>query len=115
MSECAHNMDAEFDLRYLKKNLIKLESYLHTSLEILATIMIQLASRNSLAKKGINIRGGIINTGYVENIIVMLQNHSEKAYIIEPNEKIAQTIFLLLVKVVQLVSVRNRKELEITA
>ncbi|KAG9305736.1 hypothetical protein G9A89_005134 [Geosiphon pyriformis] len=44
----------------------------------------------------------------------MLQNNSEKTYIIEPNKKIAQTIFLLLVKIAQLVSVKNRKELEIT-
>ncbi|KAG9294866.1 hypothetical protein G9A89_003206 [Geosiphon pyriformis] len=45
----------------------------------------------------------------------MLQNNSEKAYIIEPNKKIAQAIFLPLVKIAQLVSVRNRKELGITA
>ncbi|KAG9303446.1 hypothetical protein G9A89_013773 [Geosiphon pyriformis] len=45
----------------------------------------------------------------------MLQNDSEKTYIIEPNKKIAQVIFLSLVKIAQLVSVRNRKKLEITA
>ncbi|KAG9295821.1 hypothetical protein G9A89_009050 [Geosiphon pyriformis] len=49
------------------------------------------------------------------NIIVMLQNNSEKTYVIEPNEKIAQAIFLPLVKIVQLVSVGNREELGITA
>ncbi|KAG9284998.1 hypothetical protein G9A89_009808 [Geosiphon pyriformis] len=45
----------------------------------------------------------------------MLQNDSEKTYIIEPNKKIVQAIFLPLVKIAQLVSVGNRKELEITA
>ncbi|KAG9305100.1 hypothetical protein G9A89_007740 [Geosiphon pyriformis] len=45
----------------------------------------------------------------------MLQNNSEKAYIIEPNKKIAQTIFLPLVKIAQLVLVGNREELGITA
>ncbi|KAG9300542.1 hypothetical protein G9A89_002420 [Geosiphon pyriformis] len=45
----------------------------------------------------------------------MLQNDSEKAYIIEPNKKIAQAIFLSLVKIAQLVLVRNRKKLGITA
>ncbi|KAG9287351.1 hypothetical protein G9A89_023722 [Geosiphon pyriformis] len=59
--------------------------------------------------------GGIIDVEYVENIIVILQNNFEKAYIIEPNKKIAQTIFLLLVKIAQLVSVRNREKLGITA
>ncbi|KAG9292874.1 hypothetical protein G9A89_016236 [Geosiphon pyriformis] len=45
----------------------------------------------------------------------MLQNNSEKAYIIDPNEKITQTIFLPLVKIAQLVLVENREELGITA
>ncbi|KAG9294229.1 hypothetical protein G9A89_021588 [Geosiphon pyriformis] len=41
----------------------------------------------------------IINAGYIGNIIAMLQNDSEKTYTIDPNEKIAQAIFLPLVKV----------------
>ncbi|KAG9284378.1 hypothetical protein G9A89_023635 [Geosiphon pyriformis] len=80
-----------------------------------STTIIQLTSRSSLAKKGINIKGGIIDTEYIENIIAMLQNNSEKTYIIDPNEKTAQAIFLSLVKVAQLVLVKNRKELGITA
>ncbi|KAG9291689.1 hypothetical protein G9A89_022108 [Geosiphon pyriformis] len=121
MLEHAHNTNTRFDLRYSGKYAIKLEPHLCTcidlkiALEILATTMIQLASRSSLAKKGINIRRRIIDAEYVENIIAMLQNDSEKAYIIEPNEKIAQTIFLPLVKIAQLVSVGNRKKLRITA
>ncbi|KAG9294679.1 hypothetical protein G9A89_008158 [Geosiphon pyriformis] len=121
MPECAHNTNTKFDLRYLGKEAIKLKPNSRTcidfkiALEILATTMVQLTSKSSLTKKGINIRGGIINTGYVGNIIAMLQNDSEKAYIIEPNEKIAQAIFLPLVKIAQLVSVKNREELGITA
>ncbi|KAG9292930.1 hypothetical protein G9A89_016292 [Geosiphon pyriformis] len=121
MSEHAHNTDAGFDLKYPEKDLIKLEPHLcicinlKIALEIPATTIVQLASRSSLAKKEINIRGGIINAEYVENIIAMLQNDSEKAYTIDPNKKIAQAIFLSLVKIAQLVSVGNRKELGITA
>ncbi|KAG9293523.1 hypothetical protein G9A89_005526 [Geosiphon pyriformis] len=95
MLECAHDTNTEFGLRYPGKKAIKLEPNSHTcidlkiALEILATIMIQLVSRSSLAKKEINIRGGIIDAGYIENIITMLQNDSEKTYIIEPNKKIA--------------------------
>ncbi|KAG9286801.1 hypothetical protein G9A89_012351 [Geosiphon pyriformis] len=77
--------------------------------------MVQLAFRSSLVKKGINIKGEIIDAGYIGNIIAMLQNDSEKAYIIEPNKKIAQAIFLPLVKIAQLVSVKNREKLGITA
>ncbi|KAG9299462.1 hypothetical protein G9A89_009415 [Geosiphon pyriformis] len=120
MPERVHDTDAEFDLRYLGTEAIKLEPHtctyidLKIALEIPATTMVQLASRSSLAKRGINIREKIIDTEYVENIIAMLQNDSNKAYIIEPNEKIAQAIFLPLVKIAQLVPVGNRKELGIT-
>ncbi|KAG9305753.1 hypothetical protein G9A89_005151 [Geosiphon pyriformis] len=105
MPECAHDTDAGFDLRYPGKDAIKLELHSRTcidlkiALEIPVTTMVQLASRSSLAKRGINIRGGIIDAGYVGNIIAMLQNNSEKAYIIEPNKKIAQAIFLSLIRV----------------
>ncbi|KAG9301483.1 hypothetical protein G9A89_008335, partial [Geosiphon pyriformis] len=120
MPEHMHNTNAEFDLKYPKKNAIKLKLYsctcidLKLALEISTTTMIQLAFKSSLVKRRINIRGGIIDTGYIRNIIAMLQNDSEKVYIIEPNKKIAQTIFLPLVKIAQLVSVGKRKELEIT-
>ncbi|KAG9298587.1 hypothetical protein G9A89_002534 [Geosiphon pyriformis] len=105
MPEHTHDTNIRFDLRYLEKDVIKLEPHLcicidlKVALEISAKPMVQLTFKSSLVKKGINIRGGIIDTGYVENIIVMLQNDSEKAYIIEPNKKIAQAIFLFLVKV----------------
>ncbi|KAG9287834.1 hypothetical protein G9A89_017429 [Geosiphon pyriformis] len=107
MPERAHNTDARFDLRYPEKNVIKLKPNsctcidLKITLEIPATTMVQLASKSSLAKKKINIRGGIIDAGYVGNIIVMLQNDSEKIYTIKPNKKIAQAIFLPLVKIAQ--------------
>ncbi|KAG9287269.1 hypothetical protein G9A89_008899 [Geosiphon pyriformis] len=121
MSKCAHDTDAEFDLRYPRKDVIKLEPYSHicidlkVALKIPATTIVQLASRNSLAKKEINIRGRIIDAEYIKNIIAMLQNDLEKTYIIEPNKKIAQTIFLSLVQIAQLMLVRNKEELEITA
>ncbi|KAG9302581.1 hypothetical protein G9A89_007285 [Geosiphon pyriformis] len=121
MPEYVHNIDAEFDLRYFRKKAIKLKLYLcicidlKVALEILATTIIQLTSRSNLAKKRINIREEIIDTEYVRNIIIMLQNDLEKIYIIESNKKITQAIFLPLVKIVQLVLVRNKEELRITA
>ncbi|KAG9294811.1 hypothetical protein G9A89_008503 [Geosiphon pyriformis] len=94
MPEHMHDTDAGFDLKYSGKNAIKLEPHLCTCvdlkvvLEILTTTMIQLVSKSSLVKKEINIKEKIIDAGYVGNIIAMLQNNSEKIYIIEPNEKI---------------------------
>ncbi|KAG9301003.1 hypothetical protein G9A89_018955 [Geosiphon pyriformis] len=121
MPEHTYDTDAGFDLRYPEKDAIKLEPYLHIcidlkiALEIPATTMVQLAFRSSLVKREINIRKGIIDVEYVGNIIAMLQNNLEKAYIIKPNEKIAQAIFLPLVKIAQLVLMKKREELEITA
>ncbi|KAG9305635.1 hypothetical protein G9A89_022557 [Geosiphon pyriformis] len=116
MSKHVHDTNTRLDLKYPRKNAIKLESHLHICinlkivLEIPATTMIQLVSRSSLVKKGINIKEEIIDAEYVENIIVMLQNDSKKAYIIEPNEKIAQAIFLPLVKVVQYLTIEVKKQ-----
>ncbi|KAG9306915.1 hypothetical protein G9A89_000783 [Geosiphon pyriformis] len=96
MPERAHDTNAEFNLRYPEKNAIKLEPHSHTCIdlkiasEILTTIIVQLIFRSSLANKRINIRGEIIDAGYIGNIIAMLQNNSEKAYIIESNKKITQ-------------------------
>ncbi|KAG9294438.1 hypothetical protein G9A89_001943 [Geosiphon pyriformis] len=121
MTEHMHNTDAEFDLRYSKQYVIKLKPHsctcinLKIAMEIPATTIVQLASRSSLVKKRINIRRRIIDIEYIENIIAMLQNNSEKTYIIEPNKKIAQAIFLFLVKIAQLVSMRNKEELGIMA
>ncbi|KAG9301861.1 hypothetical protein G9A89_004540 [Geosiphon pyriformis] len=55
-----------------------------------------------LAKKKINIKEGIIDAGYIENIIMMLQNNLDRPYKIELQEKIVQAIFLPLVKIPQL-------------
>ncbi|KAG9302201.1 hypothetical protein G9A89_020635 [Geosiphon pyriformis] len=121
MPERAHDTDVGFDLKYPGKNAIKLEPNaqvcinLRIALEIPATTMVLLVFRSSLVKKGINIREGIVDAGYTENISAMLQNDSEKTYTIEPNEKIAQAIFLPLVKVASLVSIKTRNELGITA
>ncbi|KAG9302583.1 hypothetical protein G9A89_007287 [Geosiphon pyriformis] len=106
MPKCAHDINTGFDLKYSERDAIKLESHLCTcidlkiALKILATTMVQLASRSSLVKKRINIRGGIIDAEYIGNIIVMLQNNSEKAYTIDLNEKIAQAIFLSLKEII---------------
>ncbi|KAG9301031.1 hypothetical protein G9A89_015767 [Geosiphon pyriformis] len=121
MPKCMHDTDTGFDLRYPEKVVIKLKPHLcicidlKIALKIPAMTIVQLASKSDLAKKGINIRKEIIDEGYIKNIIAMLQNDSEKAYIIDPNKKIAQAIFLPLVKIAQLMSVENKKELEITA
>ncbi|KAG9298953.1 hypothetical protein G9A89_020266 [Geosiphon pyriformis] len=68
-------------------------------------------NRNSVA---INIQGGVIDSGYTGNLMVLLQNNLKKPYTIESKEKIAQAIFLPLVKIGKFVPVENCEELSQT-
>ncbi|KAG9304374.1 hypothetical protein G9A89_019936 [Geosiphon pyriformis] len=97
---------------YQKPSITKID--LKIAVEIPPGIMVQMASRSSLAKKGINVQGGVIDSGYTGNLMVLLQNNSEKPYTIESKEKIAQAIFLPLVKIGKFVPVENREKLSQT-
>ncbi|KAG9299700.1 hypothetical protein G9A89_013060 [Geosiphon pyriformis] len=74
-------------------------------------ILCQNQCCEDLAKKGISIQGGVIDSKYTGNLMVLLQNNSEKPYTIESKKKIAQAIFLPLVKIGKLVLVENCEEL----
>ncbi|KAG9299933.1 hypothetical protein G9A89_009661 [Geosiphon pyriformis] len=73
--------------------------------------MVQIASRSSLASKGINVKGGIINAGYTRDITVMLQNETDKPFKIDHAEKIAQAIYLPLINILNLQLVNQREQL----
>ncbi|KAG9291628.1 hypothetical protein G9A89_022047 [Geosiphon pyriformis] len=73
--------------------------------------MVQIAFRSSLANKRINIRGGVIDAGYIGDITIMLQNKTDKSFKIEHAEKIAQAIYLPLINSLGLQSVNNREQL----
>ncbi|KAG9287162.1 hypothetical protein G9A89_003010 [Geosiphon pyriformis] len=91
----AHEIDAEYDLQYLRKNTLVLQPKsltkinLKITIEILPGAMVQIASQLSLASKKINIRRGIIDAEYTEDITIMLQNKIDKLFKIEHIEKIA--------------------------
>ncbi|KAG9294257.1 hypothetical protein G9A89_021616 [Geosiphon pyriformis] len=108
-----HPTNAGFNLYYPKdqsttlplRSITKID--LKIAVEILLEIMVQIASQSSLVKKEINVQEGVIDSGYTGNLMVLLQNNSEKSYIIESKEKITQAIFLPLVKVGKFVLVEN--------
>ena len=116
-SEKAHQADAAYDLRYPEEESLRLPPNslttidLKIALEIPNGSMVLILSRSSLAQKGINIRGGVIDSGYTGNIKVMLQNETNKSYTILSKEKIAQATFLPLLPVDELISVKTREEL----
>ncbi|KAG9303215.1 hypothetical protein G9A89_004045 [Geosiphon pyriformis] len=115
--EKAHEIDAKYDLRYSGKDTLILQPKsltkinLKIALKIPPRAIVQIASRLSLASKGINIRGGVIDAGYTGDITIMLQNETDKPFKIEHAEKIAQAIYLPLINISGLQSVNNRKQL----
>ncbi|KAG9288061.1 hypothetical protein G9A89_017656 [Geosiphon pyriformis] len=116
--EKAHEIDAEYNLRYPDKNTLVLKPKSLTkinfkiALEILPRAIVQIAFWFSLASKGINVRGRIINAGYTGDITVMLQNETDKPFKIDHAEKIAQAIYLPLINISGLQLVNQREQLE---
>ncbi|KAG9286295.1 hypothetical protein G9A89_014281 [Geosiphon pyriformis] len=115
--EKAHEIDAGYDLRYPGKDTLTLKSKsltklnLKIALEIPPRAIVQIAFQLSLASKGINVREGIIDAGYTGDIIVMLQNETNKPFRIEHTEKIAQAIYLPLINISGLQLVNQREQL----
>ncbi|KAG9300313.1 hypothetical protein G9A89_011386 [Geosiphon pyriformis] len=116
--EKAHEIDAGYDLRYPDKDTLVLKPKFLTkinlkiALEISPRAMIQIASQSSLASKGINVKGGIIDARYTGDITVILQNETDKPFKIEHAEKIAQVIYLPLINISGLQLVSQRELLE---
>ncbi|KAG9295317.1 hypothetical protein G9A89_021248 [Geosiphon pyriformis] len=112
-----HKIDAGYDLKYPGKDTLVLKPKsltkinLKIALEIPSGAMVQITSRFSLASKGINVRGGIIDAGYTGDITVMLQNETDKPFKIEHAEKIAQAIYLPLINISGLQLVNQREQL----
>ncbi|KAG9302867.1 hypothetical protein G9A89_022283 [Geosiphon pyriformis] len=115
--EKAHEINVRYNLRYPGKDTLVLQPKsltkinLKITLEILPRAMIQIAFRSLLASKEINIRGGVIDAEYTEDITIMLQNETDKLFRIEHAEKIVQVIYLLLINISGLQSVNNREQL----
>ncbi|KAG9302822.1 hypothetical protein G9A89_009599 [Geosiphon pyriformis] len=70
----AHEIDAEYDLKYSGKDTLVLKPKsltkinLKIALKIPPRAMVQITSQSSLASKEINVRGGIIDAGYTGDI-----------------------------------------------
>ncbi|KAG9296525.1 hypothetical protein G9A89_015117 [Geosiphon pyriformis] len=115
--EKAHEIDAGYDLKYPDKDILVLKPKFLTkinlkiALEIPSRAIVQIAFRPSLASKGINVRGGIIDAGYTGDITVILQNETDKPFKIEHAEKIVQAIYLPLINILGLQLVSQREQL----
>ena len=114
----AYESDAGLDLYYTGQQPLVLKAKSTTPVDIAIAFEIpdgtygKIDSRSSMAKKGINVVGGVCDAGYIGNIIVQLQNTTSSDYTIQRNDKIAQIIFLPLVPISQLQRVETREELK---
>ncbi|KAG9286058.1 hypothetical protein G9A89_022735 [Geosiphon pyriformis] len=88
--EKAHEIDAEYDLKYLGKDTL-----------ILPRAIVQIASQSLLISKEINVREGVIDARYTGDITI----------IIEHAKKIVQAIYLLLINISGLQLINNREQL----
>jgi deoxyuridine 5'-triphosphate nucleotidohydrolase len=64
------------------------------ALEMPHTYRCQIASRSSLASKGIVVLGGIIDNDYRGDITVILSNTTNQQFTLPANSKIAQLLFI---------------------
>jgi dUTP pyrophosphatase len=64
------------------------------ALEIPHTYRCQIASRSSLAAKGIVVLGGVIDNDYRGDITVILSNTTKTPFTLPANSKIAQLLFI---------------------
>ncbi|KAG9305665.1 hypothetical protein G9A89_022587 [Geosiphon pyriformis] len=116
-SKKIHEIDAGYDLRYPGKDTLTLKPKsltkinLKIALKISPGVMVQIASRSSLVSKEINVRGGIIDVGYTEDITIMLQNETNKPFQIEHAKKITQAIYLPLINISGLQLVSQKEQL----
>lgn len=93
----AHNDDAGFDIFSSIKTVVKPGEFAGiptgVSAEIPSGYFVSFRGKSGLAiKKGINILGGVIDSGYKGEWVVILINLGKTNYKIESGDKIAQGI-----------------------
>ncbi|CAG8744335.1 10529_t:CDS:2, partial [Racocetra fulgida] len=106
--ERAHETDAGFDLRYPETEELVISP--QETVMIDSYIAIEVP-KGTFSRKGIEVKAGTVDAGYTGNIKVLIHNNSSQSYAIQPDEKIAQAIFLPLVKISKIHSVSTREEL----
>jgi deoxycytidine triphosphate deaminase len=83
LPERAHETDAGFDLKYSGSEDLTIPPFetiiidSQIAIEVPKGTFCQLASRSSLARKGIEVKAGTIDAGYTGNIKILVYNNSQ--------------------------------------
>ncbi len=92
-----NKLDAAFDLYSNETVSIRPSETIivHTgiSMEIPQGYYGQIKGRSSMAAKGIFVTGGVIDSGYRGEIMIILNSTSSKSYSIEMGDRVAQIVF----------------------
>jgi dUTP pyrophosphatase len=93
-----HNAnDAAFDLYSIEEAVFapRQTKIIHTgiSMEIPILCFGKIETRSSMATNGIFVTGGVIDSGYRGEIMVILNNFSSQEYKIKQGDRVAQIIF----------------------
>lgn len=99
--ERAHSADAGLDLKSAEYQVIpqyemrKIKTGVHVELPKGTVGMIK--TRSSVNALGLQCEG-VIDEGYTGEIMVVMQNHTDKIALIQPGEKIAQLVILPVIR-----------------
>ena len=63
------------------------------SMELPSTMYARIAPRSSLSLQGLSVEGGVVDSDYGGEYMVLLRNHTSKPIKINFHQKIAQIIF----------------------
>ena len=116
--ERAHSSDAGFDIKSIENTILRpgevkaIKTGVYLVMPEDQHIYAQIFGRSSLAARGIDVFGGVIDAGYRGEIIVVLYNASNENVLIKEGDKIAQIIFLKLADVeISMLITEHAKEL----
>src|ERR1035437_7223337 len=110
----AHPGDAAFDIYAVEKVTLGKGKFLPVKTGIASEIpinyVVSFRGKSGLAaKSGINVLGGVIDSNYRGEWMVILANHGSKSYQFEKGDKIAQG-FLQAVPPVKIIEVKKLSE-----
>ncbi len=85
---------------------------LHKPLEPARGVYARVAPRSGLAVRGIDVAAGVCDADYRGEYKVLLVNHSDGAFVVEPGDRIAQLLFEQVNTEVAAVVVESADQLE---
>lgn len=95
---CGYDVKCLVNTYIAPHNRVLLNTGLRLKENISDNIYIQIASRSSMAMKGIDVGAGVIDADYTKEIKVLLCNNSKEGYTINKGDYMAQLIPIIIAR-----------------